>query len=68
MKKVVLVISLFVFVDRAMYHKLGQNLQQEKYAHATILVSPLHEEAVKKRKMHERIVAYARAFYEYRVS
>ena len=63
MRKVMLVISLFVIVDRVMYHKLGQSLQQEKYAHATISTSPLHEAAAKKRKMRERIVAHAKALY-----
>jgi hypothetical protein len=67
-RKVVLVISLFVIVDRVMYHKLGQNLQQEKYAHTTISTSPLHEAALKKRKIRERIIAHARALYLYRVS
>jgi len=60
-RKVVLVISLFVIVDRVMYQKLGQNSQQEKYAHTVILTSPLHEAATKKRKMRERIVAHAKA-------
>ncbi len=61
MKKVVLVISLFMLVDRVMYQKLGQSSQQEHYAHAIISTSPLHEAAAKKRKMRERIMAHAKA-------
>ncbi len=70
MRKVVLVVSLFVMVDRVMYHKLGQSLSQEKYAHAALSSSPspLHEAATKKRKMRERIVAHAKAFYTHRLS
>ena len=66
MRKVVLVISLFLIVDRHMYHKLGQSSQQEKYAHTTINTLPLHEAAAKKRKMRERIVAHAKSLYSNR--
>jgi hypothetical protein len=68
MRKVMLVISLFVMVDRVMYHKLGQSSQQEKYAQVTLSTSPLHEAAAEKRKMRERLVAHAKAFYSHRVS
>lgn len=63
-RKVALVISLFLIVDRVMYHKLGQNSQQEKYALTTITPSPLHEAAAKRRKMRERIVSHAKALFK----
>jgi|GEM_PF-3133788 len=62
-KKVALVVGLFLVVDRVMYHKLGQASQKDKYALSTVSKSSLHEIAAKRKKMRERIVAHAKQFF-----
>ena len=62
-RKVALVVGLFLVVDRVMYHKLGQSSQKEQYALSSVSKPSLHEVAVKKKKMRERIFAHAKQLF-----
>lgn len=63
-KKVALVVGLFLVVDRVMYYKLGQTAAtQEKY----VLSAPaksLHKLAKQERKVRRRFALYARYFFD----
>lgn len=62
-RKVALVIGLFLVVDRVMYHKLGKNSQKEQYALSSVSKPSLHEVATRKKGKRERIVAHAKQFF-----
>ena len=59
-KKVVFVVGLFLFVDRVMYYKLGQTMQQEQYVLSSTPVKSLHKLAKQERTLRKRFVSYAK--------
>ncbi len=63
-KKVALVVGMFLVVDRVMYYKLGQTTTaQEKYVFSAPVQS-LHKLAKQERKVRRRFALYARYFFD----
>ncbi len=59
-KKVVIVISLFLCVDRFMYYKLGQTVAETAQTISTAEVSSVHKAGMKPKRLRSTLLNYAK--------
>lgn len=63
-KKVALVLGLFLVVDRIMYYKLGQTKAGEQQALAMHTTKPLHQLAQQEKAIRKKFVSLTRTFFK----
>ena len=63
-KKVAIIMSLFLVVDRFMYYKLGQFSQQEKHL-ITVAHSKSAQDIIKKKRMAKVLLSQAKKIMKY---